>query len=94
MGEDSRHSAGRGRKAGGICKNFSQRDAFWRAFFGSVALWTEKDRKRAYFESPLGINRLGRGILSRGVKKVLFRHGMPTNRTKNEAKNCMREGES
>ena len=40
------------------------------------------------------INRLERGVLTRGVKKVLGRHRVLINGTKNEAENSKLEGGS
>ena len=59
-----------------------------------MALRAGKGGKWAYFEWLLGINGLGRGVLSREVKKVCGRHGMPTNGTKNEVENGKLKGES
>ena len=69
---------------GCVCQKFSQGDAFWRRFLGAVGLVSTEGGKWAYFEWPLGIKGLGRGVLKRGVKKVSGRHGMPTNGTKKE----------
>ena len=54
---------------------------------GAAALVSTEGGKWAYFECPLGIKGLERGVLKRGVKKVSGRHGMPTNGTKNEGEN-------
>ena len=66
----------------GVCQKFSHRDALWRRFFAATVLRAGKSEKWAYFESLLGISGLERGFLPRGVKKVLGRHGIQTNRTK------------
>ena len=77
-----------------ICQKNSQLDALWRRFADAAALWPTEGGKWAYFEWQLIINGLGRGVLRRLVKKVLGRHDMPTNGTKNEGKNDVEEGES
>ena len=71
----------------GVCQKFSHRVALWRRFFAAAVLRAGKSGKWAYFESLLGISGLERGFLSKGVKKVLGQHGMPTNKTKNEGEN-------
>ena len=47
-----------------------------------MALGASEGEKLAQIEWLLRINELERGILSKRVKKVLRRHGMPSNGTK------------
>ena len=71
----------------GVCQKFSYWEAFWRRFFRAVALGVTEGGKWAYFESLLEISGLEGKVLTRGVKKVLGRHGMLTYETKNEGEN-------
>ena len=72
---------------GGVCQKFSQGEAFWRRFFRAVALGATEGGKWAYFELLMEINGLEGRVLTGGVKKVLGRHSMPTNKTKKEGEN-------